>query len=104
MLGILAAATACEMAFAVNDLTRTWVAVVSLIVNLWGGLDALLRFPAAHDLESFFAIKQFLLLVAKTFSYAFGINGFRQHIGTFLAILVLIIWGLPVLYLMALPL
>lgn len=104
MLGILAAATAVEMAFAEYGLTRSWVAGVTLVANVWGGLDALLRFPAAHDLESFFAAKQFSLLVVKTFSYAFGMMGFGQHIGSFLLILLIIIWGLPVLYLMALPL
>merc|ERR1719424_548527 len=104
MFIILALATACELGFALQGFTHQWVAVVSLIVNVWGGVDALLRFPASHDFESFFAGKQFMLLMAKTFSYAFGIIGFRQHIGTFLNVLLLIIWGLPVLYLMALPL
>merc|ERR1719230_921074 len=104
MMSILAVTTVCEMMFAFQDLTTIWVAVVALVVNVWGGLDALLRFPAAHDVEDFFTVKQFLLVVTKTFSYAFGINGFRQHIGTFLFILMIMIWGLPVLYLMALPL
>jgi len=104
MLGVLIFGTAFEMGIAAHGLTLYWVAVVSLIVNLWGGLDALLRFPAAHEFESFFATKQFLLLVAKTFSYAFGIVGFREHVGMFLLFLLINIWGLPVLYLMALPL
>ena len=51
--------------------------LVSLFVNLWGGLDALLRFPAAHEIKSFFATKQFALLVTKSLSYAFGICDFR---------------------------
>jgi len=104
MVGILAASTAGEMALCAHGLTSTWVAAISLFVNLWGGLDALLRFPASHDFESFFASKQFLLVILKTFSYAFGINEFRQHIGAFLMVLLIIVWGLPVMYLMALPL
>lgn len=104
MLGILAASTILEVQFNVYGLTCSWVVAISIVVNLWGGLDALLRFPASHDLESFFTTKQFSLLVLKTFSYAFGINGFKQHVGAFLLILVILIWGLPVLYLMALPL
>lgn len=104
MVVILGVATICELGFTFCALTYPWVAVVSLLVNLWGGLDALLRFPAAHDIESFFAVKQFLLLLCKTFGYAFGINNFRMHVGKFLLVLLINIWGLPVLYLMALPL
>lgn len=104
MMGILTAATAGEMGLCAHGLTTTWVASMSLFVNLWGGLDALLRFPASHEFESFFSTKQFLLLVLKTFGYAFGINEFRQHIGAFLMVLLIVIWGLPVMYLMALPL
>lgn len=106
MLFILALATAFEIGLAANGLTRQWVVVVSLIVNFWGGLDALLRFPAEHDLDSFFAMKQFGLIVVKSLSYAFGITGFSAigHIGMFLVVLLIDIWGLSVLYLLALPL
>lgn len=104
MLAILALATGFEIGLAAHGLTRQWVAVVSLVVNFWGGLDALLRFPAAHDAESVFAMKQLVLNVAKSLSYAFGIVGFREHIAMFLLVLLIDIWGLPVLYLLALPL
>lgn len=104
MTTILAFSTLCELGFSSYGWTCSWVATVSLIVNIWGGLDALLRFPAAHELESFFSAKQVCLLLVKTFSYAFGMIDFRQHIGKFLIVLLIIIWGLPVLYLMALPL
>jgi len=104
MMAILAFSTLCELSFSYAGWTRQWVVMISIAVNLWGGLDSLLRFPAAHDFESFFAVKQVCLLLVKTFSYAFGIIDFRQHIGKFLVVLLIIIWGLPVLYLMALPL
>lgn len=104
MLGVLGAVTACELGLSLYGLTRPWVFAVSLVVSIWGGVDALLRFPAAHDAESIFSIKQGLLLFAKTLSYAFGINGFRMHVGLFMLILLIDIWGLPVLFLMALPL
>jgi hypothetical protein len=104
MLSVLGFASILEVEFAAYGLTCSWVAAVSVFVNLWGSLDALLRFPASHDLESLFAAKQFILLMAKTFAYAFGINNFRHHVGAFLVILLILIWGLPVLYLMALPL
>jgi hypothetical protein len=104
MLSILGAATFCEVCFSLSGLTRPWVIAVALAVNLWGWLDALLRFDVAHDVKSCFAAKQLLCLVVKTLSYAFGIVGLREHIGKFLMVLLINIWGLPVLYLMALPL
>jgi len=104
MLCILAVTTTIEMLLAGSDLTHSWVAVVALIVNAWGPLDALLRFPASHDVDSMFTLKQFSLVIIKTFAYGFGMNGFRQHIGIFLLIVSIIVWLQPVFYLMALPL
>jgi len=104
MFSILFAAMMCESAFLFCGFTHRWVIVVSLLVNLWGWLDALLRFPVVHDVQSVFTAKQFLLLVLKTLSYAFGIIGLSDHIGKFLLLVMINIWGMPVLYLMALPL
>mmetsp|Transcript_4732 Transcript_4732/g.13835 ORF Transcript_4732/g.13835 Transcript_4732/m.13835 type:complete len:229 (-) Transcript_4732:398-1084(-) len=104
MLGILAFTVATELGLAGSGVVPAWVAVFSLVANLWGGLDAVLRYPAAHDLESFFSVKQFFLLTVKTFAYAFGIVSFKLHIVKFLLVLLFNTWGLPVLYLMALPL
>merc|ERR1712039_844798 len=39
-----------------------------------------------------------------TFAYGFGMATFRRDVGKFFMVLLLIIWGLPVLFLMALPL
>lgn len=77
---------------------------LALLVNLWGCMDAVLRFPASHDLESWFSAKQFALLMLKTVGYGYGFVSLRQSMGIFIAMLLLNIWGLPVLYLMALPL
>jgi len=104
MLAILVVAMLCELGFWQCGLTHWWVLVVSLLVNLWGWFDALVRFPVVHDVNSVFAVKQCLLLVTKTLSYGFGLVSLRQHMSEFVLILFLFIWGLPVLYLMALPL
>jgi len=104
MMAILALLTLCEMSFAKSGWTYKWLALVSLVVNLWGSFDACLRFPAAHDSESVFFWKQAGLLIVKTLSYAFGIVDIEQHMGKFFLVLLIIIWGFPVLYLMALPL
>eukprot|EP00930_Biecheleria_cincta_P032995 TRINITY_DN22855_c0_g1_i1.p1 TRINITY_DN22855_c0_g1~~TRINITY_DN22855_c0_g1_i1.p1 ORF type:complete len:227 (-),score=27.73 TRINITY_DN22855_c0_g1_i1:227-907(-) len=100
----LSVLTLSELSLAASG-AATWEAfALSLLVNLWGGMDAVLRFPASHDLESWFSAKQFVLLIVKTVGYAFGLVSFRQNVSRFIAILLLNIWGLPVLYLMALPL
>jgi len=95
--------TMCELGFSSYEWTHQWVGMIALAVNIWGGLDAVLRFPAVHSFESFFAAKQVALLLVRTLAYAVGIIDFRQHIGKFLVVFIILIWGLPVLYLMALP-
>mmetsp|Transcript_10825 Transcript_10825/g.28954 ORF Transcript_10825/g.28954 Transcript_10825/m.28954 type:complete len:232 (-) Transcript_10825:784-1479(-) len=104
MAMILLFTTMTELGLASSGIVHNWVVVFSLVANFWGGLDAVLRYPKAHDLESFFSVKQFFLLTVKTFAYAFGIVSFRMHIVKFLLVLLFNTWGLPVLYLMALPL
>jgi len=104
MFLILSAITAMELGFVADGFVYPWVAGVSLLANIWGGLDALLRYPAAHDMESFFAAKQLLLLIGKTFAYAFGVVTFKSNVTRFVVELLFNIWALPVIYLMALPL
>merc|ERR1712070_110640 len=87
-----------------HGFTHQWVAVVSVIVNSWGGLDALLRFPKVPVLTSCFAQKQLLLLALKTFAYVFGTIGSLRHICIFNLLFLINTWGLPLMYLIALPL
>lgn len=101
---ILFAVSVTEMALVMSGVTQSWVLWISFVVNVWGGVDALLRFPAAHELESFFSLKQFSLLGVKTLAYGFGMSRFRRDVSKFFVILLLMIWGLPVIFLMALPL
>eukprot|EP00931_Biecheleriopsis_adriatica_P044579 TRINITY_DN25512_c0_g1_i2.p1 TRINITY_DN25512_c0_g1~~TRINITY_DN25512_c0_g1_i2.p1 ORF type:complete len:181 (-),score=25.73 TRINITY_DN25512_c0_g1_i2:60-602(-) len=104
MFLMLSAVTASEVCLCSCGIVSSKTTALAFLANLWGGLDALLRFPAAHDFESCFTAKQMLLLALKTMSYSCGFISFRQHIGKFIAHLLLNVWGLPVLYLMALPL
>jgi len=104
MFLMLFVVTCSELGLLLAGVVSLKTTLLALLVNCWGGLDALLRFPAAHDLESWFSAKQFGLLLVKTVTYAFGFIGFRMHIGKFIALILLNVWGLPVLYLMALPL
>mmetsp|Transcript_124789 Transcript_124789/g.349560 ORF Transcript_124789/g.349560 Transcript_124789/m.349560 type:complete len:222 (+) Transcript_124789:88-753(+) len=103
MFLLLSAAVCLEFYLYISGAIRLFVLVVSVVANIWGGVDAILRYPVAHDVESFFAIKQFLLLVVNAFSFGFGMTAFRHNAPSFLAVLLLNICGLPVLYAMALP-
>jgi len=103
MFAILAVASIVETSLSLCSVTHWWVAVVALVVNVWGGVDALLRYPAAHQIESFFVLKQFALLVVKTFTFAVGMVHFKDSVVVMVAALPGHIWGLPLLYLMALP-
>eukprot|EP00913_Durusdinium_trenchii_P030707 g28761.t1 len=44
------------------DVISVWSFLALLFCNLWGHLDAFLRFPIVHDLDSLFALKQLFLL------------------------------------------
>lgn len=101
-LGVFGA-TALETALVAHGAVRSWVMWVSLLTNFWGALDAVLRFPAAHDLESFFSLKQLFLLLTKTFSFGLGMVSFKSHLWLLLFLLVSNIWMWPMLYFMALP-
>jgi hypothetical protein len=104
MFLILSFVTSVEMSMCARGITHPWVAYFSLVANLWGGFDALLRYPAAHSLDSTFTVKQLFLMTAKTVAYGVGLVNFRIHAGLFFVELLLNIWGLMVLFLMALPL
>lgn len=104
MLLILVVVTAFELGFATQCSAVSGLAGCCLLVNVWGPLDALMRFPKAHEIESLFTLKQFLLLALKTLTLAFGIDAITDHLGLLLIVLLLNIAGLPVLYSMALPL
>lgn len=43
----------------------TWTIIMLVLTDVWGWLDAVLRYPVVHDIDSLFALKHSLLLVAK---------------------------------------
>lgn len=100
----LSVVTTAELGLAAIGMATLKASTMSLLINLWGGMDAVMRFPASHDLESWFSVKQFALLCLKSVVYACGFVSLKQNAGMFVAMLLLNIWGLPVLFLMALPL
>merc|ERR1719210_1753110 len=107
MLSLLSCATAVELGLSLFGLTPCWVALLTVFVNTWGGLDAILRYPMVHDSESLFAMKQLVLVALKTAAYIacmiLSVLDGRSGFVPFLAVLLLDVWGLPLLYLMAIP-
>lgn len=103
MLIGLGALTAIEMSLVSNGICSSSVGWIAIFANCWGGLDATLRFPAAHDFESMFAAKQFCLLVLKSLVYALGGVTFRGSVGILCMVMIMAIWSLPIMFLMAMP-
>lgn len=103
MLLMLAVATCVELGLYVYGFAQAWLACIALVANLWGGLDALLRYPVAHRIDSFFCIKQVALLFVKIVSYTLGMVIFSRALIVFLAVLLLDICVLSVAYCMSLP-
>eukprot|EP00928_Gymnodinium_smaydae_P024438 TRINITY_DN19772_c0_g1_i1.p1 TRINITY_DN19772_c0_g1~~TRINITY_DN19772_c0_g1_i1.p1 ORF type:complete len:249 (+),score=40.60 TRINITY_DN19772_c0_g1_i1:98-844(+) len=100
----LAAATAVEVSLCLLGFLRWWMVLVFLVLNAWGPLDAVLRYPVMHDVDTFFAMKQLLLLCAKLVSLSFGFVDLLSSMPLLLALSMLDFFVLPALYLMALPL
>jgi hypothetical protein len=80
-----------------------------LVINFWGWLDAALRFPAMHDVESFFTLKQVILMWVKVFwhvgiFYNAGLSDFGW--GAFLLVILFVANDIiaPAIYLNNLPL
>lgn len=86
------------------DVTKPWLLIPMLLSNMWGLYDAIARFPVVHDVDSFFTLKQIILLAAKTISYPIGYRDIGRSPGWFLLALFINVWFLPLMFLMALPL
>mmetsp|Transcript_57560 Transcript_57560/g.124461 ORF Transcript_57560/g.124461 Transcript_57560/m.124461 type:complete len:291 (-) Transcript_57560:70-942(-) len=104
MLCVLGPAVAAELSLVWIQQFYKWMILVLLLINFWGPLDAVLRYPVVHDFETLFSLKQILLIIAKITSYAFGLKDFYAGRFWFFGLLMLNIMGLPILYFLALPL
>jgi len=102
MLAGLALAACMEILFVFSDLANLWVLVISLVADIWGALDALLRYPAASGKA--FVVKQLTLHFLKTVAWAMGYKSYARHGCKFILVLFYNLWGMPVTYIMSLPL
>ena len=72
-------------------------------MNIYGYLDAILRFPSVPQLESYFCLKLLVAVIAKTVAYSLGFIEIHRWALLFLSALFLNVWLLPVLYVLAVP-
>jgi hypothetical protein len=72
-------------------------------VNLIVYFDAILRFPRVPSFDSFFALKLVFGVVAKTIAYSMGFIDVQRWTLTFLAVLFLNVWLIPVMYVLVIP-
>lgn len=103
LLSFVVVTAAMEILLTGFGVLVSWALVVVLVIDVWGNLDAVLRFPGWHRLESPFALKQITFIVLKTASCMLGFNNLKQNIVVFFLLVVMDAWGMPLLYLMALP-
>lgn len=85
------------------DVISVWSFLALLFCNLWGHLDAFLRFPIVHDLDSLFALKQLFLLLLKVASYLLGYKKLAQNLAWAVLALLINVCTLPIIWLTALP-
>jgi hypothetical protein len=81
-----------------------WMAPALALANAWGPLDAVLRYPVVHDMDSIFAMKQLMLLCGKLALFPFGFADLLGSLRTLALLWSLDFVVLPLMYLVALPL
>lgn len=72
-------------------------------MNLIVYFDAILRFPRVPSFDSFFALKLVFGVIAKTIAYSMGFIDVQRWTLTFLAVLFLNVWLIPVMYVLVIP-
>jgi len=87
----------------VTDVIKPWMVLVIIICNGWGHLDAFLRYPIVHDIDSLFGLKQVFLITLKLAGYALGFRDVGKYVGWFVLTMLCTVFSLPILWLTALP-
>jgi hypothetical protein len=82
---------------------HVWMLWVILISNLWGFLDAVLRFPLVYDVGTFFTLKQCLLVTLKVVCLACGFEDLDYENLMWLLVVLVVNAFFPLLYTLALP-
>jgi hypothetical protein len=92
-----------EVWFCHNGLIHPWTDVAVTFCNMWGMVDAVLRYPTVYDIDTIFCTKQMILLVLKILSYVLGFGDIPRNFGWFMFAILVNVWTVPLLYITALP-
>eukprot|EP00812_Abedinium_dasypus_P002424 NODE_1295_length_1182_cov_307.449867.p1 GENE.NODE_1295_length_1182_cov_307.449867~~NODE_1295_length_1182_cov_307.449867.p1 ORF type:complete len:245 (+),score=52.96 NODE_1295_length_1182_cov_307.449867:156-890(+) len=103
MVTLFCAMVAAEYCLYRARLLRGWAVPAVVVADLWGALDAIVRFPHAREVESIFGVKQSLLLVLKFCCCLFALRDHRKYFIYLFGYTVACVLTLPLLYLIALP-
>eukprot|EP00929_Paragymnodinium_shiwhaense_P101204 TRINITY_DN64107_c0_g1_i1.p1 TRINITY_DN64107_c0_g1~~TRINITY_DN64107_c0_g1_i1.p1 ORF type:complete len:266 (-),score=32.19 TRINITY_DN64107_c0_g1_i1:63-860(-) len=97
-------ATTAELILCCTGHLHWWMIFVIVFVNGWGPLDAVLRYPHVHDVDTLFTVKQMLLLCIKLGSLAFGLSDLLAQLALLVGLGILNFVLMPAIYVTALPL
>jgi hypothetical protein len=104
LLRALAVCTLIEAWLWLSGDLETWSFGLIFLVNCWGTLDAVLRFPVLHSFSSMFVWKQLALVMLKVMCYVCGFHDAVDRLALFVIALLGLVFTLPLLYITALPL
>jgi len=104
LLRALAVCTLIEAWLWLSGDLETWSFALIFVVNCWGTLDAVLRFPVQHSFCSMFVWKQLALVMLKVMCYVCGFHDAVDRLALFVIALLGLVFTLPLLYITALPL
>jgi hypothetical protein len=103
MISIIAASTIFDLGLVAVDVAYLRMGGLSLLLNGWGMLDAALRFPRLHELESLFTLKHLMIVILKCMSYVCGFQDMANSKIWLATVLLTNGLVLPLLYFAALP-
>lgn len=103
LLRALAVCTLIEAWLWLSGDLETWSFSLIFLVNCWGTLDAVLRFPVMHSFSSIFVWKQLALVMLKVMCYVCGFHDAVDRLALFVIALLGLVFTLPLLYITALP-
>jgi len=97
--------TLAELLLCWLDYLNGWAAVVILMANIWGSLDATQRFPATvfQDPWGLFTVKVTLLWLGKIVGLCVFFKQLRKYPMVLLGVLLVHVAFLPLMHLLALP-
>jgi len=92
-----------EISMWTNGIVYSWMFIPIILTNICGMLDAILRYPVVHQVDTTFTLKQALVVVFRFLLYAIGYKKVGRSPGWFLLWQLAGVLTLPTVWLAALP-